>query len=162
MNNLNLEDLKKRHIQYDWKTIFVGIQEKYFNKGVISHYAVELMEIGDESEFVHELAWGVSSEDLDKVMLAIKTNYFPQLNEESTILIEENRKLRFVYLSKIKETCKDENELLSKIAEFYGNHNYPEDMITFVNYMPQELPTKHEDIMNRFEIFLKRERIRFS
>lgn len=159
---MNLEDLKKRHIQYDWKTIFVGIKEKYFNKGVISHYAVELMEIGDESEFVHELAWGVSSEDLDKVMLAIKTNYFPQLNEESTILIEENRKLRFVYLSKIKETCKDENKLLSKIAEFYGNHNYPEDMITFVNYMPQKLPTTHEDIMNRFEIFLKRERIRFS
>lgn len=162
MNNLNLEDFKKVHIQYDWKTIFVGIQEKYFNKEVISHYAVELMEIGDESEFVHELAWGVSSEDLDKVMLAIKTNYFLQLNEESTILIEENRKLRFVYLSKIKETCKDENELLSKIAEFYGNHNYPEDMITFVNYMPQEPPTTHEDIMNRFENFLKQERIRFS
>ena len=90
---------------------------KYFNKGIISHYAVELMEIGDESEFVHELAWGVSSEDLDKLMLAIRTNYFPQLNEESTIL---------------------------------------------VNYMPQELPTRHEDIMKRFENFLKRERIRYS
>lgn len=159
---MNLEDLKKRHIQYDWRTIFVGIQENYFNKGVISYYAEEMMESDVESEFVRELAWGVSSEDLDKVMLEIKTNYFPQLNEESTILIEENRKLRFVYLSKIKETCKGENELLSKIAEFYGNHNYPEDMITFVNYMNQKLPTTHEDIMNRFEIFLKRERIRFS
>ena len=50
-------------------------------------------------------------------MLAIRTNYFPQLNEESTIL---------------------------------------------VNYMPKELPTTHEDIMKRFENFLKRERIRYS
>ncbi len=49
---------------------------------------------------------GVSSEDLDKVMLEIKTNYFPQLDEESTMLVEENRKLRFVCLSEIKEDVK--------------------------------------------------------
>lgn len=75
---MNLKDLKNRDIKYDWKTIFVGVQENYFSKDVISDYAVELMVIGDESEFVSELAWGVSLEDLDKVMLEIQTKYFPQ------------------------------------------------------------------------------------
>lgn len=159
---MNLKDLKNKHIKYDWKTIFVGIQENYFSKDVISDYAVELMDIGDESSFVSELAWGVSSEDLDKVMLEIKTNYFPQLDEESTMLVEENRKLRFVCLSEIKERCKDDTELLNEIAEFYGNHNYPEDMVSFVNYMPQEIPTTKEDMINRFENFLKLERLRFK
>ncbi|MES5925442.1 DUF2247 family protein [Bacillus cereus group sp. MG9] len=159
---MKLKDLKNKHIKYDWKTIFVGIQENYFNKDVISDYAVELMDIGDESGFVSELAWGVSSEDLDKVMLEIKTNYFPQLDEESTMLVEENRKLRFVFLSEIKERCKEDNELLNEIAEFYGNHHYPEDMVSFVNYMPQEVPTTKEDLINRFEKFLKLERARFK
>ena len=159
---MNLKDLKNKNIKYDWKTIFVGVQENYFSNDIISEYAVELMEMGDESEFVSELAWGVSSKDLDKVMLGIKTNYFPQLDEESPILMEENRKLRFVYLSEIKEKCKENNELLNKIAEFYGNHHYPEDMVSFVNYMPQEVPTTKEDMINRFDKFLKLEEVRFS
>lgn len=159
---MNLKDLKNRHIKYDWKTIFVGVQDNYFNKDVISEYAVELLEIDDESGFVSELAWGVSNEDLDKVMLEIKTRYFPQLDEEGTILVEENRKLRFVCLSIIKENCKGDNELLNKIAEFYGNHHYPEDMVSFVNYMPQEVPTMKKELVNRFDIFLKLESVRFS
>lgn len=154
---MNLKDLKNKHIKYDWKTIFVGIQGNYFSKDVISDYAVELMGIGDESGFVSELTWGVSNEDLSKVLLEIKTNYFPQLDEESTILIEEKRKLIFVCLSEIKERCKEDNELLNEIAEFYGKHHYPEDMVSFVNYMPQEVPTTKEDIVNRFEKFLKLE-----
>ncbi|PGV60656.1 hypothetical protein COD94_19085 [Bacillus cereus] len=159
---MNLKDLKNKHIKYDWKTIFVGVQENYFSKDVISDYAVELMDMGDESGFVSELAWGVSSEDLDKVMLEIKTNYFPELDEESTMLVEENGKLRFVCLSEINERCKEDNELLNEIAEFYGDHHYPEDMVSFVNYMPQEVPTTKEDMINRFEKFLKLERVRFK
>ncbi|MCA0174641.1 DUF2247 family protein [Bacillus sp. RAR_GA_16] len=159
---MNLKELKNRHINYDWKTVYVVVQENYFSKDVISDYAGELMKIGDESGIVSELSWGVSSDDLDKVMLEIKTNYFPQLDEESPILIEENRKLRFVYLSEIKERCKEDNELLNKLAAFYGNHHYPEDMVSFVNYMPQEVPTTKEEMVHRFKKFLKLEGVRFS
>lgn len=159
---MDLKDLKNRHIKYDWKTIFVGIQENYFSNDVISDYAVELMENGDESKIVSELAWGVSSTNLDKVMLEIKTNYFPELDEESTNLVEENRKLRFVSLSGIKENCKEDEELLNKVAEFYGNHHYPVDMISFINYTTQEAPITKEDMVNRFDQFLKLEGVRFS
>ena len=158
MRNMNLTDLKNRNIKYDWKTIFVGINENYFSKKAISDYAVELMENGDDNEFVNELAWGISIEDLNKVMLEIKDIYFPQLDENSAFLIAENRKLRFVCLSKIKEECKEDNELLNKIAEFYESHHYPEDMVSFINYMPQEVPTTIADMVKRFEEFLKLEK----
>ncbi|MEK4215467.1 hypothetical protein A6279_27535 [Bacillus wiedmannii] len=159
---MNLKDLKNKHIKYDWKTIFVGVQGNYFSKDVISDYTVELMGIGDESEFVSELSWGVANENLGKVMLEIKTNYFPQLDEESTVLVEEKRKLRFVCLSEIKERCTEDNELLNEIAKFYGNHHYPEDMVSFVNYMPQEVPTTKKDLVNGFRKFLKLEESRFK
>ncbi|MDC2943537.1 DUF2247 domain-containing protein, partial [Bacillus thuringiensis] len=42
------------------------------------------------------------------------------------------------------------------------NHHYPEDMVRFVNYMPQEVPTTKEDILNRFGEFLKLEEMRYS
>lgn len=158
---MNLKDFKDRHIQYDWKTIFVGVQENYFSKDVISDYAIELMEMGEDNSFVNELAWGVSNEELDKVMLEIKTNYFPLFDDECPIFMEENRKLRFVCLSSIKERYKDCSELLNKIAEFYDNHHYPVDMVKFVNYMPQEVPTTKEDMINRFDEFLKSESIRY-
>ena len=35
----------------------------------------------------------------------------------------------------------DEDELLNGIAGFYNNNGYPEDMVSFINYMPQEVPT---------------------
>lgn len=72
--------------------------------------------MGEYNSFVNELAWGVSNEELDKVMLEIKTKYFPLLDEESPIFMEENRKLRFVCLSSIKERYKDCSELLNKIS----------------------------------------------
>lgn len=34
-------------------------------------------------------------------------------------------------------------------------------MVKFVNYMPQEIPTTKEDIINRFDEFLKSESIRY-
>ncbi|EIT84009.1 hypothetical protein A374_18289 [Fictibacillus macauensis ZFHKF-1] len=159
---MNLKDLKNRNIEYDWKTIFVGVQENYFSKDVISDYAVELMKRYDESGMVNELAWGVCSEDLNRVLLEIKTNYFPQSDEYCEILVYENRKLRFVYLSVLKEECKEGHELLNKIAEFYGNHHYPEEMLSFINYMPSEVPSTKEDLLYRFDEFLKIERARFS
>lgn len=158
---MKLKDLKNKDIKYDWKTIFVGIEEGFFSKEIFSDYAVELLMKGEESGLINELAWGVSEEDLGKVMLDIKIKYFPQLDEESTILVEENRKLRFVYLSKMKENYREE-DLLNKVAEFYGNHHYPEDMIDFINYMPQEAPTTKKDLLDRFDAFLKLESLRYS
>ncbi|WYJ99208.1 hypothetical protein A5821_000285 [Enterococcus sp. 7F3_DIV0205] len=40
---MNLADLKNRQITYDWKTIYVGIIENYFDVNIISDYAIELI-----------------------------------------------------------------------------------------------------------------------
>ncbi|HBM3499446.1 TPA: DUF2247 family protein, partial [Listeria innocua] len=52
--------------------------------------------------------------------------------------------------------------LLKKIAEFYGNNGYPEDMVGFINYMPQEVSTTKEDLINRFHSFLNSEQSRIK
>lgn len=154
---MELIDLRKKQIWYDWKTIYVGIIQKFFEFKVISDYAVELMEKGEEDDFITELAWGVDSNDIQQVLFELKNHYFPDLEEDSSDYEIEEQKLRFVSLSELNETVTDTDDLLKKIAEFYGNNGYPEDMVEFINYMPQEVPTSKEDLINRFHCFLNSE-----
>lgn len=158
---MNLKDFKNTQMKYDWKTIYLGVQENYFSKDVISDYAIELMDKGDESEFVSELAWGVSYEDLDEVMMEINGKYFPYLDNECKVFAEESRKLRYVCLQNMKAKYKEDNELLGKIATFYADHNYPEDMVSFIHYMPQDVPTTKEELLKRFDEFLNLEKLNF-
>ncbi|KRN56364.1 DUF2247 family protein [Carnobacterium divergens] len=154
---MELIDLRKKQIWYDWKTIYVGIIQKFFEFKVISDYAVELMEKGEEDDFITELAWGVDSNDIQQVLFELKNHYFPDLEEDSSDYEIEEQKLRFVSLSELNETVTDTDDLLKKMAEFYGNNGYPEDMVEFINYMPQEVPTSKEDLINRFHYFLNSE-----
>ncbi|MCU4770596.1 DUF2247 family protein [Bacillus toyonensis] len=155
---MDLIDFKNKGLKYDWKTIYTGVNKKYFEPNVISDYAVELMEAGDDEAFVNELAWGIDSIDLDKILFEIKDFYFPNLEENSEELQNEISKLRFVYLSKLKEKITDEDELLNRIAEFYDRHDYPEDMTSFITYMPQDTPTTKGYLLNRFYKFLDSEK----
>ena len=154
---MELIDLRKKQISYDWKTIYVGMIQKFFESKVISDYAVELMEKGEEDDFVTELAWGVDSNNISQVLFELKNRYFPDLEEGSNDYKMEERKLRFVYLSELNEIVFDADDLLKKIAEFYGNNGYPEDMVEFINYMPQEVPTSKEELISRFHRFLESE-----
>ncbi|EAD3255672.1 DUF2247 family protein [Listeria monocytogenes] len=159
---MKLTDLKEKKVNYDWKTIYVGIIQNFFESKVISDYAIELMEQGKEDDFTIDLAWGVDSDNLQQVLFEMKNQYFPDLDETSNEYKLEERKLRFIYLSKLKETVNDNDYLLKKIAEFYGNNGYPEDMVGFINYMSQEVSTTKEDLINRFNSFLNSEQSRIK
>ncbi|MBC2125596.1 DUF2247 family protein [Listeria innocua] len=154
---MELTDLRKKQIDYDWKTIYIGIVQNHFESKVISDYAVELMEKGNNDDFVTELAWGVDSNDIQQVLFELQNRYFPDLESDSNDYKIEEQKLRFVYLSELNETVDDTEDLLKKIAEFYGNNGYPESMVEFINYMPQEVPISKEGLINKFHIFLSSE-----
>ncbi|HBM4158407.1 TPA: DUF2247 family protein, partial [Listeria innocua] len=53
---MKLTDLKEKKVNYDWKTIYVGIIRNFFESKVISDYAIELMEQGKEDDFTIDLA----------------------------------------------------------------------------------------------------------
>ncbi|OJG95600.1 hypothetical protein RV18_GL002902 [Enterococcus termitis] len=150
-------NLKEKKISYNWKTIYVGIIQNFFEPQVISDYAIELMELGKDDDFISELAWGVKSDNLQQVLFEIKSRYFPNLEEDDDDYKIEELKLRFVYLSKLADTISDDDDLLNKIAEFYNNNGYPEDMAEFINYMPQEVPTTKKGLIDRFHRFLDSE-----
>lgn len=154
---MDLTSFKEKKVNYNWKTIYVGVIQNFFEPKVISDYAIELMELGNDDDFVNELAWGIEPDDLQQVLFELKSRYFSNLEENSNDYKLEEEKLRFVYLSKLNDSISDEDELLNGIAEFYNNNGYPEEMAGFINYMPQEIPTTKEGLIERFHDFLDSE-----
>ncbi|MGX7417312.1 DUF2247 family protein [Carnobacterium gallinarum] len=155
---MKLKNVKPTNICYNWSTIYVGIEEGYFDETVLTDYAIELMEKGEDSDFINEMAWGISKDKLPEVMSNIKINYLPEIDETKFEWSFENEKLRYVYLANLKNESKDNQELLNGIAQFHDNHNYPEDMIPFINYMPQDSPSNENDMLKKFNEFLKIEK----
>lgn len=155
---LYLKDFKKYNISCNWCTIYVGIEEKYFEKTILTEYAIELIENGEDSELVNTLAWGLEGEDLTQIMVKIKTIYVKFLEKGTDSWRYEYRKLRYVYLRKLAGEYTDKVELLEAVASFYDNFGYPEDMSGFINYMPQDSPTDSTDLLNRFNHFLESEK----
>jgi hypothetical protein len=155
---LHLKDLQEYHVTYEWYTFYVGIEENYFRKEILTEFAIELMQKGDNSELISALAWGIDEEDFAETMARIKRRHVQFLKKKTGSWEIEFRKLRYVYLKKAEKECTSENELLDAIAQFYDNFGYPEDMSGFINYMPQDLPTSSTDLLNRFKCFLEFER----
>ncbi|WP_086347934.1 DUF2247 family protein [Candidatus Enterococcus clewellii] len=153
---MKLADFRKRGLKYSWKTIYVGITQFFLTEEAISDYAVELMEKGDDSEIICDLAWQVDSNDLDQVLSDIKNSFFPNLKVEE--IKQEERKLRLIHLTDLKEKNLDEKELLEEITKFYDDHDYPEEMASFIPYMPQEFASTNQDMVNRFYDFLRSEK----
>ncbi|MBO0424011.1 DUF2247 family protein [Enterococcus plantarum] len=154
---MDLTSFKEKKVNYNWKTIYVGVIQKFFEPKVISDYAIELMELGNDDDFINGLAWGVEPNDLQQVLFELKSKYFPNLEEDSNDYKLEEEKLRFIYLSKLNDSISDEDDLLNRIAEFYSNNGYPEEMAGFINYMPQEIPTTKKGLIERFHDFLDSE-----
>lgn len=153
---MNLADLKNRQITYDWKTIYVGIIENYFDVNIISDYAIELIQKGNDDVFVSELAWGVESDNSKQVLSDVKLHFCQNIDDSN--YQNEARKLRFIYLAKLNSEITNEDELLKEIAYFYDNHSYPVDMASFINYVPQDFPTTKADLISRFYEFLETEK----
>ncbi|BDR59372.1 DUF2247 family protein [Xylocopilactobacillus apicola] len=153
---MKLSELKKYSINYDWKTIYVGVGQFYFNFETISEYAVTLMEEGND-DFIAELTWNIDSSNVQESLEKIKMRYFPKFTESSDDYKFEERKLRYVYLEGLDRSLKNKEELLDKIAEYYDNHNYPIEISSFINYMPQDIPTTTDDLIKNFHGFLDTE-----
>ncbi|MPQ31658.1 DUF2247 family protein [Clostridium estertheticum] len=136
---ISIDMLDKSGIEYDWRTLYVGINANLVECSELTAYALKMM--GDDKyeddEFINEIAWGIEDnlkgEILTKMLLKFN---FDMLISESKSWELELEKLRYTILNYLRNTIKDDNELLRKIEEVYADFNYPQDMEEFISYMP--------------------------
>jgi hypothetical protein len=149
------ESFKELKVTYDWATIYYGVEEEYLEMSSIEAFATEALTKNINDKFsLSILVNGVNNENVSEYQACIKKKYVKGGNKQKKL---EERKLRYVMLYLIKESAKTNRELLNKISEFYEDHDYPEELIPYIYYMPQEKSHSAEQLVNNFNLFLKRE-----
>ncbi|MBG9812055.1 hypothetical protein ABD68_10630 [Bacillus endophyticus] len=165
-----VDTFKQNKIEYDWRTLYVGLELNLIKYSDITNYAVEFLtnhpEI--ENQNVIQLAWGEDDIDYKSLLVNIlKELHINDLNLEADVWQFEKRKWRFGILAYLKIKHQDDfEELLNRIAEVYADFNYPEDMDSFINYLPPKDgfdPSKYSKeenvlrLINLFNDFLNKE-----
>ncbi|MCM3141850.1 DUF2247 family protein [Brevibacillus sp. MER 51] len=130
---------KQSKINYDWKTLYVGLKLGLINYSDITKCAVEFLASHPDSNNhnIIQLAWGENDFDNEELLMnIINESNFNDLSPDSDIWNFEKRKWRFGILSNLKNSYQgDSEEMLNKIAEVYVDMDYPEDMEDFINYL---------------------------
>lgn len=136
---ISIDMLDESGIDYDWRTLYVGISINLIDYNELTIYAIKIMEDNEyeDDEFINELAWGIEDnlkgEILTKILLKFN---FDMLIPQSASWELEVRKLRYAILNYLNNTIDDDNELLKKVEEVYADFNYPQEMEGFIAYMP--------------------------
>lgn len=157
---MDLITLKKYCVRYNWSTVYYGVKYAFFKEQVISDYAYEQLESGNNEEYVTELAWGDKNDDLHEQMELIYDKVIK--NEDSSNEDVELRYLRYAFCCNLNELIKDKDKLLESLSILYSRLNYPEDMSSFITYMPQVIVDKnlspYDNLLNNFRNFLDTEK----
>lgn len=159
---INLEDLKKNNIEYDWRTIYVGIKEGFFDIEEAEKYAMERFEnelSEEEFSICNKLLWKNYRDKID-LLNSLSEKLVFNIDTNSSIYKKEYRKLRYCAIKKLQLENTEKKELLNKIALLYDSIGYPEDMINIINYMPQKNKLSNEDsLLENLHTFIKDEEI---
>lgn len=163
ITKINLELLNKYQVRYDWCTIFVGVKLGFLKFPSITDYAILVMGESDyeSDDLINDLAWEINEENLNYFLSKINEKYC-NIDVEDKKWEKELRRLRYCALSYLHDTIDDKSELLKAISLLYDTLNYPEDMVSFIDYMP---PTKtdeslspHDNLLKNFNDFMEKER----
>lgn len=123
--NIYVDIFKQSKINYDWKTLYVGLKLDLVTYSDITNYAVEFLTSHPETnnQNIIQLAWGGDDFDCRNLLLNIfKYSNFDDLNLDTDVWQFEKRKWRFGILTYLQKIHQDDfEELLNKVVEVYAD-----------------------------------------
>ena len=166
----NLNFLEQNKIDHSFTTLLVGINHGIINNTDIANYTTQyLLKHPNETDpTITELSCiNPATENSEDMLIQALKKTAHLIKPDTNEWIQEERKLRFCLLLKLRQEIKNKRELLEKVAEIYADFNYPEDMEEFIYYMPaknydpsQYSFQENEDrLINLFYDFLDKEKI---
>ncbi|WP_427108115.1 DUF2247 family protein [Lysinibacillus xylanilyticus] len=161
---------KQNKIRHDWTTLYVGLELNLIKHSDIMNYAVGFLINHPETsnQNIILLAWGGDDIDYKSLLKNIlKESHINDFKLDSNVWQFEKRKWRFGILVYIRMKHLDNyGDLLNKVTEVYADFMYPEDMESFINYLPAKdghdssQYSKDENVarlINLFNDFLNKE-----
>ena len=166
----SVEFLERTGFSYNWVTLWVGRKLGIIETSEVTRYAEKYIVNNPEENnpLIIELAWNAEPQIVDDNLQKLIIKVYGQcLNQDSAMWITETRKWRYCILEKLRTDIKNHEELLEKISEIYSDMGYPNEMESFIYYMPPNDgydPAKYSKEQNYkrlvqlLDVFLKVER----
>lgn len=116
-----------------WLDIYIGVKNQKLNKKMAINFAEYLIEYNKcDIDLLIEFFIDDNIR-VEEILNIIKSLINNELITKDSKSID---KLRYILLIEARELFNNNNELLEKIEDIYSSFNYPEDMIDFIYYMP--------------------------
>ena len=144
-----------------WNVIFWGIKNDIITPDCAVHYAHKLIEknICDNDDTLVEILI-LENPQKNEILKLIKRMYsYDSSKKDISINI-----LRYIILDGLRQSEKNNKIVLENIENIYVDFDYPEDMKSFISYMPVEddtyEPSNHTEeeneqrLIDKFNVFL--------
>ena len=154
MYSLNI--FKENNLQLNWHDVYWGLKEGIISLGEVEEYAEKHIDKDISNEIIQSIVFDKSSrnEILDK--LGELVGRYIAENERKQRYEFSKRKWRYCILQCLANSNLDFSSMFDHIEQIYALFGYPEDMLSFIPYMPPQdnyKPTLHTDMENRNRLF---------
>lgn len=139
----------QNHYKYlSLSDIYCGIKNNVLDKSVASNF-IEFL-INDNKIDIDLVIDFLASENLNtSETLSTLKKIINKTNISDKYSID---KLKYILLIEVSEQISNHNELLEKIDDIYSNFDYPEDLIPFIPYMPNNFQIEFKN-QNEYQEF---------
>ena len=147
----------------DWYLLYFGIENNFLNPKVASEYLFRKINNNENlSDSENDILF-LEQFDKNEILDLIRNNLNILPNFDNKIDIAKD-KTKFAIIAYLRLTENNISHLLEKIEYLYANLNYPQDMESFIYYMPIDEniaknfknPEDYQNnILRNIDIFLK-------
>lgn len=137
----SIQIFKNNGLNCSWATVQVGWDLKCLDADEVGKFAIDFLETHPNviNEWISEFIFGVKDYEVEELLKRVFKSLkleFPM--KKSSLWNQEWRKWRYCMISETIKNVSDVQDLLIKIDGIYVDFGYPEDMISFIYYMPSD------------------------
>ncbi|MCQ4087534.1 DUF2247 family protein [Saccharibacillus sp. JS10] len=149
MNTLNIKipyDDLKTYVDVDWNLLFFGFEKGFVEKEAVVQHSYSLIEKeANPSPLLLDLAWEKDEHSIYEYLLKLADPYSTD-NDKN-----HKEKFLFLVLNRVFENRDQYADPLELVEIVYADFDYPEEVSTFVRYMPAQFPlhNSQEENINR-------------
>lgn len=120
----------------NWSCIYWGIQEQLIEPTNAIQYANKVIENNPDINTPEIIELLILEESENETTLPLVEKIIDDKKELMDKRHDSLRALRFVLLLELQKTTTNNQALLDAIEDIYADFDYPQDMESFISYMP--------------------------
>jgi hypothetical protein len=167
-----IDIFKKDDLDCSWVTIQIGWNLGLLSVEEVHTFAFDFSENNPDliNKYISEIIFSTDRREVDSILEKIVSSLGLEIpTMHSSLWSRERHKWRYGMLKDLVDKTQNAEELLTKVEGVYADFGYPEDMKSFIYYMPADeevsdlnLEDARRILVKRLKNFLTEEKIKLT